>query len=82
MATIEPYETFAGKRYQVRYRKPDRSQTKTRGFKTKRDAELFLASVEVSRTRGEFIDASAAKALIGPLGAQGLARTARLKPST
>ncbi|VXC38858.1 Site-specific integrase [Arthrobacter sp. 9AX] len=81
MATIEPYETTAGKRYRVRYRKPDRTQTDKRGFKTKRDAELFLASVEVSKARGEFIDATAAKALIGPLGAEWLARQTHLKPS-
>jgi hypothetical protein len=68
MATIEPYDTKQGRRYVVRYRKPDRTQTKKRGFRTKRDAELFLASVEVSKARGEFIDATAAKALIGPLG--------------
>lgn len=81
MATIEPYDTTAGKRYQVRYRKPDRSQTKKRGFRTKRDAELFLASVEVSKARGEFIDATAAKASIGPLGAAWLSRQTHLKPS-
>ncbi|CAH0274625.1 Putative prophage phiRv2 integrase [Arthrobacter sp. Bi83] len=81
MATIEPYHTTAGRRYQVRYRKPDRTQTKKRGFRTKRDAELFLASVEVSKARGEFIDAMAAKALIGPLGAAWLARQTHLKPS-
>jgi integrase len=82
MATIEPYETAAGKRYTVRYRKPDRTQTKKRGFRTKRDAELFLASVEVSKARGEFIDATEAKALIGPLGAAWLARQTHLKPSS
>lgn len=81
MATIEPYETTAGKRYRVRYRKPDRTQTDKRGFRTKRDAELFLASVEVSKARGEFIDATAAKATIGPLGAAWLARQTHLKPS-
>lgn len=82
MATIEPYETTAGRRYRVRYRKPDRSQTDKRGFRTKRDAELFLASVEVSKARGEFIDATAAKALIGQLGAEWLARQTHLKPSS
>jgi integrase len=81
MATIEPYDTTAGKRYRVRYRKPDRTQTDKRGFRTKRDAELFLASVEVSKARGEFIDATAAKATIGPLGAAWLARQSHLKPS-
>jgi integrase len=82
MATIEPYETTAGRRYRVRYRKPDRTQTDKRGFRTKRDAELFLASVEVSKARGEFVDATAARALIGPLGAAWLARQTHLKPSS
>ena len=49
MPSVTPYETAAGKRYRVRYRKPDRSQTDKRGFKTKREAELFLASVEVAK---------------------------------
>ena len=82
MATIEKYQTRAGLRYRVRYRKPDHTQTDKRGFKTKRDAELFLASVEVSKARGEFIDARAAKALIGPLGAEWLSRQTHLKPSS
>jgi hypothetical protein len=46
MATIEPYETKAGKRYRVRYRTPGRGQTDKRGFKTKREAEAFAATVE------------------------------------
>ena len=46
MATIESYETSGGKRYQVRYRTPERTQTKKRGFRTKREAEQFAASVE------------------------------------
>lgn len=82
MATIEPYDTSKGRRYRVRYRKPDRTQTDKRGFKTKRDAELFLASVEVSKARGEFIDATASKALIGGLGAEWLSRQTHLKPSS
>ena len=40
--SITPYETASGKRYRVRYRKPDKAQTDKRGFKTKREAELFL----------------------------------------
>ncbi|HMO12272.1 MAG TPA: Arm DNA-binding domain-containing protein, partial [Actinotalea sp.] len=50
MATIEPYSTAGGaKRYRVRYRTPDRRQTDRRGFRTKRDAEAFAATVEVSK---------------------------------
>lgn len=82
MGSVTPYDTSDGKRYRVRYRKPDRSQTDKRGFKTKRDAELFLASVEVSKARGEFIDATAAKMTVGTLGATWMASLTHLKPST
>ncbi len=40
MATIESYETSIGKRYQVRFRTPDRTQTKKRGFKTSRKQRM------------------------------------------
>ena len=82
MATIEPYPTGEGKRYRVRYRKPDHSQTTKRGFRTKREAELFLASVEVSIARGEFVDATAARETIGSLGPQWLRHQSHLKPSS
>lgn len=52
MATIESYDTAAGKRYQVRYRTPNRTQTKKRGFKTKRDAQEYAATVEVEKMTG------------------------------
>lgn len=55
MATIEPYTTKAGRRYRVRYRTPDRRQTDKRGFKTKREAEAFAASVEVAKLSGEYV---------------------------
>src|ERR1700710_208786 len=82
MGSITAYETAAGKRYRVRYRKPDRSQTDKRGFRTKRDAELYLASVEVRKAIGEFIDASASRVTIDELGSQWLAMQTHLKPSS
>lgn len=82
MATIEPYSTAKGeRRYRVRYRTPDRRQTDKRGFRTKRDAEAFAATIEVAKLRGEYIDPSAARATIGALGPGWLARRAHLKPS-
>jgi hypothetical protein len=51
MATIEPYQTKDGRRYRVIYRTPERKQTSKRGFRTKMDAELFLASVSLSKAR-------------------------------
>ena len=55
MAQVVPYQTAHGKRYRVRYHTPDRRQTDKRGFTTKREAELFAATVEVSKARGEYV---------------------------
>lgn len=82
MASIEPYSTKAGKRYRVRYRKPDHSQGAKRGFRTKRDAELYLASVEISKARGEFVEHGAARTTIAELGQAWLLTQTHLKPST
>lgn len=82
MASVHPYETAGGKRYRVRFRTPDHKESQKRGFKTKRDADLYLASVEVSKARGEFVDATAAKATIGGIGGDWLATQTHLKPSS
>lgn len=69
MATIEKYETASGTtRYRVRYRTPDRRQTDKRGFRTKRDAEAFAASVEVTKLRGEYVAPALGKATVDELG--------------
>jgi integrase len=82
MATISAYTTAAGQRlYRVRYRTPDRRQTDKRGFTTKRDAQLFLASVEVSKARGEYIEPAAARVTLATLGPAWLGRQTHLKPS-
>lgn len=51
MGSVEAYETARGRRYRVRYRRPDRTQTTKRGFTTKREADNYLATVEVSKMR-------------------------------
>jgi integrase len=56
MGSIESYATQAGRRYRVLYRRPDHFQTFKRGFRTKRDAELFLAGIELDKSRGAYID--------------------------
>ena len=82
MGTIEAYETGAGKRYRVRYRTPDHRQTDKRGFRTKRDADLFLATVEVSKATGEYIEPARARTTIAELGVGWLeAKRSRLKLS-
>jgi integrase len=83
VATIERYFTAGGAvRYTVRYRTPEHRQTRKRGFTTKRDAELFAAAVEISKARGEYVSASAARVRIGGLGPPWLARQlGHMKPS-
>src|SRR6218665_1668610 len=82
MATITAYETAAGRRYGVRYRKPDGSQTDKRGFKRKPDAEQFLSAITVSKTRGDFIDPADSRITIGEVGADWISSQRQLKPST
>lgn len=82
MGTIEPYETGGGRRYRVRYRKPDHSQTDKRGFRTKRDAELFLVTLESRKAAGTYLDPATARVTVGELGAEWLRQRTNLKPSS
>ncbi|RIX31271.1 tyrosine-type recombinase/integrase [Amnibacterium setariae] len=82
MGSVESYPTSAGRRYRVRYRTPDHRQTDRRGFVTKRDAEMFLASVEVAKARGEYVNAGDARIALGDLGEVWLTQQTHLKPSS
>ncbi|QDQ98115.1 site-specific integrase [Tomitella fengzijianii] len=82
MATISSYTTKAGLRYRVRYRTPDRRQTDKRGFRTKRQAEDFAATVEVAKLTGEYVDPKAGRATVGELAEQWIAGKVNLKPSS
>jgi integrase len=66
----------------VRYRKPDNKQTMKRGFTTKRDAQMFAASVEVAKARGEYVAPSLGRVSVAELGGAWLARQrGHMKPS-
>ena len=80
--SVTPYSTSHGKRYRVRYRKPDHTQTDKRGFTTKREAELFLASVTVSKAAGDYIDPALARVSVGDLAPMWLRSKLVLKPSS
>lgn len=82
MATVEPYETKQGRRYRVLYRTPERKQTTKRGFTTKRDAERFARTLEVSKDRGEFINPADATVTVGELGAAWIPTQTHLKASS
>ncbi|REE74391.1 site-specific recombinase XerD [Rhodococcus wratislaviensis] len=82
MATIESYETKAGKRWRVRYRTPDRRQTDKRGFTSKRQAHDFAATVEVEKMRGEYVPPKLGQITVGEIGPAWLERKeSDLKPS-
>jgi integrase len=81
MGTVHPYDTTAGKRYRVAYRKPDHSQGTKRGFRTKKEAEIYLATVEVSKSQGDYIDPTAGQVTIDRYGSEWLLGHAHLKPS-
>lgn len=56
--------------------------TDKRGFTTKRGADLYAASVAVSKSRGEYINPADGRVTVGVLGEAWLASRAHLKPST
>src|SRR6476659_9438909 len=74
MATPTRYSTDKGTFWEVRFRTPEGRQTRKRGFTTKRDAELWLASTEVRKVRGEYVKPSHGRITVGDLGAEWLAR--------
>lgn len=75
MATIESYETSTGaNRYMVRYRTPQRTQTKKRGFRTKRDAQEFANTVEVEKMTGSYVAPSLGLITVGELAPAWLSR--------
>lgn len=82
MASIKKYATAHGDRWRVQYRTPDNKLTGARGFKTKREAENYAATVTVSKARGEYIDPADARVTVGDLGPGWLARRTHLKPSS
>lgn len=61
MGSVRPYETTKGRRYRVRYRRPDHTEAEKRGFTTIREAQLYLSTVTVSKAAGEYIDPVASR---------------------
>jgi integrase len=82
MATVSRYQTASGTTlYRVRYRTPDRGETQKRGFRTKRDAEIFASSVEVSKLKGEYVAPALGRVTVGELAPDWLARKQSKAPS-
>jgi integrase len=82
MGSVTAYSTARGKRYNVQYRKPDHRSTSKRGFLTKREATLFLASVEVSMSRGAYVDPARSRITVGDWMDQWMPARTDLRAST
>lgn len=82
MASITSYATAGGRRWRVRYRKPDGTQTDRRGFATKKAAEAWAAENIVALNTGSWVDPKHGKVTVGELGEKWIAGRARLKRSS
>ena len=82
MGSVETYATDQGRRYRVRYRDPGRRTKAKAGFRTRRDAEAFLAEMSVAVSHGDYIDPAAGRRTVGALGPQWLGSLNHLKPSS
>lgn len=67
--------------WRARYRGPDKKE-RSRHFDRKRDAELWLASIEVSKGRGEWVDPALSKVALGPWILSWLDGQVQLKATT
>ncbi|MGN6445717.1 tyrosine-type recombinase/integrase [Amnibacterium sp.] len=80
---IERYVTAGGDvRYSVRYRKPDQRQARKSGFRTKRDAQAYLAAQTTAKERGDWIDPSLARTTVGEWAVSWYASKAARKATT
>lgn len=83
MASVHAYESANGKRYYVRYYKPNGKQGAKRGFRTKREAEEFAATVSVAIIKNDYIDPVDSNVTVATLAEVWLQdQAAVLKPSS
>ncbi|KXF85745.1 hypothetical protein D092_15600 [Rhodococcus ruber Chol-4] len=82
MATVSSYDTASGKRWEVRYRTPERTTTRKRGFTSKRQAQDFAATVEVEKLTGSYVAPSAGRITLGEVAELWISSKVNLSAST
>lgn len=82
MASVIAYSTARGKKWQVKYVKPDGKTTTKRGFARKAEAERWAARNTLDMDSGRWVDARAAKTTVSDLSGLWLTNVDRLKPSS
>lgn len=82
MATIKRYPTASGERWEVRYRQPNGTTSRKRGFTTKKAAEDWDADNKVAINKGDYVAPSRGRVKVGDLAQAWLDRkTATTEPS-
>lgn len=82
MGSVSAYESAAGRRYRARWRDALGHQRERRGFTTKREARLYVASVDIAVSREKF-SPDEASVTVGELSEDWLANKEQaLKPSS
>ena len=83
MGSVNAYETAKGQRYRARWRDGSGHQRERRGFVTKREARLYVASSEIAVFRGSYLAPADARVTVGELSKDWLANKQQvLKPSS
>lgn len=82
MGSVTAHSTARGKRYKVQCGKPDHSSSSKRGFLAERETTLFLASVEVSMSRGAYVDPTRSRITVGEWMDQWMVARTDLRAST
>jgi integrase len=70
-----------GRGWEARYRAPD-GRYRSRTFPTKREAQRFVAEVEVDKARGAWVDPAGGRILLADWTEQWWTTTTNLRPST
>ncbi|MBM6981180.1 MAG: site-specific integrase [Bifidobacterium thermophilum] len=82
--TIRAYQVKTGRRWEVRYRKPDGTSTGKRGFQRRMDADAWAAEhVTIAKATGAYVDPTAGRAILSGLWPEWIqAKRVRLRPSS
>ncbi|MBV7296147.1 site-specific integrase [Corynebacterium sp. TAE3-ERU12] len=82
MASITAYTTKSGRRWQAQWTRPDGRRTRTRGFRTKAEAQAWVEEQGHARRHGAWVDPADGRATVGEIGERWLAAQTHLKPSS
>ncbi|MCT1819409.1 tyrosine-type recombinase/integrase [Corynebacterium propinquum] len=82
MASVIAYSTAQGKRWKVKYVKPDGKTTTKRGFAKKAEADRWAAQNTLDMDSGKWVDAKSAKTTVADLSVLWLTGVEKLKPSS